>query len=248
MSLINDALKKAQRQRTPDAGARPAASEPTPSSQPAPQPYTYVRPARASGPDPSLVKLGAIGGGVLIAILAGVLIWKMSGPGDPDKPETSTQTATVSSRPTETPVVQPPGSSPQAQVPVVTPPPSPAVFATPQFTIRSEPPATGSTTAPTANPPIVTPPATAPAVTTATEAPKVSAAKPDPRVLVAIDGFKILGVRIGTAGKESKVLMNDRVYRLNDYVLPELGLKLTGVTSSTLTFEDSNGALYTKSF
>ena len=31
-------------------------------------------------------------------------------------------------------------------------------------------------------------------------------------------------------------------------VVPELGLKLTGVSPSTLTFEDSNGAIYTKSF
>ena len=41
--------------------------------------------------------------------------------------------------------------------------------------------------------------------------------------------------------------MSGRVYRLNDIVDYELGLRLTGVGTTTLTFLDENGAVYTKS-
>jgi hypothetical protein len=246
MSLINDALKKAQRQRTPDAGVRHSAPDPAPSPPPAAQPYVYVRPVRSSGIDPSLLKLGAIGGGAVIVILAGVLIWKSSGSNEAPKtpPAHSQPATTAAAAPTGTAQSQPATTVP-APVPVITAP-APATQPPAQFTIRSEAPASAPASV-AANPPVATPPATV-ATPAAGETPKISATKPDPRVLVAIDGFKILGVRIGAAGKESKVLMNDRVYRLGDYVLPEFGLKLTGVTSSTLTFEDSSGALYTKSF
>lgn len=226
MSLINDALKKAQRQRTPDALARPSTPEPVPA---APQPQVYVRPHRPSGPDPALIKLGAIGGAVVIVGLVAVLVWKLA-TSDKASPASEQAVATQSQSPA---VTTPSGNLP----PVVsaTKPAEPTVQ--PQFTVRPE-------NKPAALPTVT--PATTAARPPATETPVVSAAKPDPRVLTAIDGFKVLGVR--ATGKESKVLMNDRVYRIGDYVVPEFGLKLTGVTPSTMTFEDSNGAIYTKSF
>jgi hypothetical protein len=67
----------------------------------------------------------------------------------------------------------------------------------------------------------------------------------DPRILVFIDKLKVLGIR--AAGSDSKVLMSGRVYRLNDIVDYELGLRLTGVGTTTLTFLDENGVVYTKS-
>lgn len=220
MSLINDALKKAQRQRTPDALVRPSTPEPAPV---APQPQVYVRPHRPSAPDPSLIKLGAIGGAVVIVALVAVLVWKMAG-SDNASPTSGQGVATQSQPPA---VTVPSGNNP------------PVVSATrpatqPQFTVQPEnKPAATPTVTPATKPPV-------------TETPGVTAAKPDPRVLTAIDGFKVLGVR--ATGKDSKVLMNDRVYRIGDYVVPEFGLKLTGVTPSSMTFEDSNGAIYTKSF
>ena len=42
--------------------------------------------------------------------------------------------------------------------------------------------------------------------------------------------------------------MNDRVYRVGDIVEHELGLKLTGITASSLTFEDERGGRYTRNF
>jgi hypothetical protein len=244
MSLINDALKKAQRQRTPDASVRPAASAPMPVPEPAPQPQPqiYVRQHRGGGPDPMLLKYLAIGGGVLAVLVGGIFAWKALSP--LDKPPASATTPTVTTSPTVTPP-QPTATNPTVanlpaeNVPTIRPAQSPA--AQPAFTIKSDPPPVTTTpsyqvaTQP-ATPRIEIPPPVAPA------------AKPDPRVLTAIDAFKVLGVRTGAAPRDNKVLMNDRVYRLGDYVVPELGLKLTGVTPSTLTFEDSNGAIYTKSF
>ena len=71
-----------------------------------------------------------------------------------------------------------------------------------------------------------------------------AAPKQDYRILAYIDKLKVIGIR--AAGGESKVLMSGRVYRLNDIVDYELGIRLTGVGATTLTFLDENGVAYTK--
>ena len=63
-------------------------------------------------------------------------------------------------------------------------------------------------------------------------------------ILSYLDKLRVTGVR--AAGTDSKVLMNDRVYRVNDMVDYELGLRLTGVNTVALTFIDDNGIAYTK--
>jgi hypothetical protein len=40
--------------------------------------------------------------------------------------------------------------------------------------------------------------------------------------------------------------MNDRVYRVNDLVDRNLGVRLTKVESGRLTFTDASGAVYSK--
>ena len=69
---------------------------------------------------------------------------------------------------------------------------------------------------------------------------------PSNAIYAFIDQLQVMGVR--SSGTDSKVLMNDRVYRVNDFVNRELGLKLTKVNSDSLTFVDANGASYTKQF
>jgi hypothetical protein len=64
------------------------------------------------------------------------------------------------------------------------------------------------------------------------------------RVLDYIDNLHVTGMR--AAGSDSKVLMNDRIYRVNDVVDRELGLRLTGVSTTVLVFTDENGKVYTK--
>ena len=61
-----------------------------------------------------------------------------------------------------------------------------------------------------------------------------------------IDALRITGIR--AVGSESRVIMNDRVYRINDIVERSLSLRLTKVDADHLTFTDANGANYVKYF
>ena len=68
----------------------------------------------------------------------------------------------------------------------------------------------------------------------------------DPRAHAFIDAVKVKGIL--PSGTDSRVLMNDRVFRVNDIVERNLGIRLTKVESNALTFTDSNGAVYVKNF
>ncbi|MEX2045360.1 MAG: hypothetical protein WD941_08405 [Opitutus sp.] len=82
-----------------------------------------------------------------------------------------------------------------------------------------------------------------PAIESATsEAPT----KPDPRVHTYIDALRVMGIR--ATGDGSRVLMNERVYRVNDIVEHTMRIRLIKVESSTLTFSDASGAIYVKYF
>ena len=65
-------------------------------------------------------------------------------------------------------------------------------------------------------------------------------------ILKYIENARVAGVRV--AGDDSRVLMNDHVYRINDVVSTDLGLRLTGVGATALTFVDEHGLVYTKNF
>ncbi len=69
-------------------------------------------------------------------------------------------------------------------------------------------------------------------------------ARPDPRIEMFVDGLKVAGIRF--SGTDSKVLMNDKVYRVNDIVDRSLNLRLIEVQSDSLTFVDENNVTYTK--
>lgn len=59
-----------------------------------------------------------------------------------------------------------------------------------------------------------------------------------------LDAIRLKGVR--ATGADSRVLLNEHVYRLNDVVDRSLGLRLTKVESGKLTFTDANGVVYEK--
>lgn len=88
----------------------------------------------------------------------------------------------------------------------------------------------------------------APARQVAAAAPPAAPAPPrqNVKILTYLDNLRVTGIR--AAGADSRVLMNDRVYRVNDMVDYELALRLTGVSTTTLTFVDDNGVVYTKTF
>ena len=71
----------------------------------------------------------------------------------------------------------------------------------------------------------------------------------EPRAINHIESLRVAGIRASaTDPKDSKVLMNDRVYRIGNIVEAEMGLRLVEITSGSLTFEDARGGRYTRTF
>jgi hypothetical protein len=226
MSLINDALKKAQKQRTGEAP--PLASMPAIGGESA---RHIARRAKPASFNSLLVRLGLGAGGLLVLGLTGVLLLR-------DSPA-----------PAETPVAVAPAA------PSASPAPAPAAPGQTK-------PAENVFVLPIAAPPVVGKPApvspkvepTAPAAAviqpeTAKVAPAPTPAAPgrlEPRAMTYIDNIRVAGIR--ASATDSKVLMNDRVYRAGDTVEHELGLKLVGITANSLTFEDQAGGRYTRNF
>jgi hypothetical protein len=73
-----------------------------------------------------------------------------------------------------------------------------------------------------------------------------SLAKANPAVLTYLETAKVTGVR--ASDTDPKVLMNNRVYRLNDVVDRDLQLRITGIASRELQFTDARDFVYTKRF
>lgn len=221
MSLINDALKKAQRQRTGDHG--PLSQPPMPGGGPVP-----AGPVRAGGgSNPQLLLVGA--GALLGLVIAGggVFFFRdhKSASAPPSVP------AVESAAPAKV-AVEPPAT---VSAP---PPPGPGQRTEPAVATKTE---SSPTSALTATPPVV-------AIESTTTKPQASEPPaPSLRMIEAIEALRVAGIRSSASG-DAKVLMNDRVYRLGDTVDHALGIKLTGVTASSLTFRDASGATYTRNF
>ena len=244
MSLINDALKKAQKQRTGDVPS--LASMPSIGGERAARIAKRGKPA---GFNTLLLRLGLGAGGLLVLVIGGGVLLRSAK--KPAIPAASPQVAAVGSAPVQ------PGSSPSS-----TPPPAPAATAFSLPIAVPAPPAPEP--APAASAPAPAPARQAPVVVATKSLPAVSEAKPvasspAPQASPAappakmggkeinfIEALRIAGIR--ASATDSKVLMNDRVYRTGDIVEHELGLKLVGITSSSLTFESENGARYTRTF
>jgi hypothetical protein len=243
MSLINDALKKAQKQRTGETDSTPAAS-----GDPGPR---TVRRGKPAGPSSALV-LGGIGLAAVVVVGAAVFFTRRpaaeSAPATPATmtPVPATQPAASQApvaqasapKPAEVapqPVVQAPVIAPPVQKPVVAVAPPKAEPAQP----KTEPPAAPVVTTTVVSAPVITIPASDPARATAP-------GKLEPRAITFIESIRVAGIR--ASGSDRKVLMNDRVYRLGDLVEPEMGLTLVGIAFNALTFQDEKGAKYTRNF
>lgn len=255
MSLINEALKKAQRQRGDQAPASDGgATGPI---------EKRGKPMRAQ----SLLLLAAAAA-VLIAFSVVVTVYLVNR--QPPHLASATPPAPkqiIRSEPADEP-------TPIVVAPIL-PPPAPATPIAPSPRVEAAPPPVAAkpaekrlppaqpVAAPIAEPSSIvakpeptvaerTPAARRPAAELPAPAP--AAAKPaapgnapaDPRVHAFVDAIRVTGIR--SSGNESKVLMNDRVFRVNDVVDRSLELKLVKVESDTLTFVDANGVIYTKNF
>ena len=246
MSLINEALKKAQRLRTDAPGEGPPSATPAGTR--------LIRSPAGSPPRPGRSKLPLIAGGATLLVaglIVGVVLLESGPPPPPPKaaaskpvpPPAAVTTPSVSLPPIPVPAASnPPAPPPAAPAPVVSLPP-----------ISSHGPAPGPAgvvTLPTS--PAPTPPATGPAAVTVpgAEASPVPSPpvppKPNPQIYALLDALHVTGIR--TSDTDPKVLMNDRVFKLNDVVDRPTGLRITRITADRLTFTDSAGFEYVKTF
>lgn len=215
MSLINDALKKAQRQRAAAEGSvTPPAGQVSPAG----------RPGKRSRAMPAQTLLLIVSGAAVLVVASVVAtVFLLSPSSTPPAPEKPAQ-ATAETPPAEKIAVADPSPAPVVTLPEITPPePTPIQPAV----VKAQPEPT---------PPETKPESVAP--------------KPEPvpneKAYAFIDKLQVMGIR--SSGSDSKVLMNDRVFRINDIVDRTLGLKLVKVAPDTLTFVDPAGAVYTKNF
>jgi hypothetical protein len=230
MSLINDALKKAQHQRTGLPGTGNPVDLP-------PMPGTALGAGgvKRGKPVPAQTLTLVIGSAMAAAVLAVVVTVYFFNrePAAPDRPgprRPATPSVTTVSVPAPTPVI----------VATLIPKPAPRIDLSGQK-LPAEGAVTIAVSAPTLAP--VASPAAAPVVEAFRPAASGSG---DIRILTYVDAVRVAGIR--SSGSDSKVLMNDRVYRLNDVVDYTLGLRLTKVTADGLTFTDANGTTYVKNF
>jgi hypothetical protein len=155
------------------------------------------------------------------------------------------RTAAVASTPPDTkPALATPAVIPTARPPAAPPAVEPAPASSTPVAATPSPnaPAVPSTTAPT---PVSAPPAVAAERSAPAQLPVApSPPRLDERAILFVDAIKVAGVR--AAGTESRVLLNDRVFRINEIVERNFGLRLSKVESNTLTFTDANGAVYVK--
>ncbi|HWL15842.1 MAG TPA: hypothetical protein VNR00_09565 [Opitutus sp.] len=238
MSLINEALKKAQRlHHAQEAAAATDADGVVPAA----------RARQARDRRSQLFILLAAGGTALVVLSVVITVALVNR--EPPKP-----VATTIVRPAPAPVSSSTSSEPS---PVIV---APVVAAPIQAGEATKAPAPSSPGEGAAN---ASANGDRTSASNATPAPDASAANdaapaaaplplpqiappPDPAIQTFVDSIRVTGIR--SSGSDSKVLMNDRVYRVNDIVDRTHGLKLIKVAPDALTFADANGLTYTKSF
>ena len=128
--------------------------------------------------------------------------------------------------------------------PKLDPPPAAALPVVPASVPESAPPPPAAATGINPVSEVHATPAVRPEIRPA--APAAPAARFDARAQAFVDALHVTGIRASSS--DSKVLMNDRVFRLNDIVERSLGLRLTGVAADQLIFTDGNGVVYTRNF
>jgi hypothetical protein len=69
---------------------------------------------------------------------------------------------------------------------------------------------------------------------------------PNSRSSAIVDTLRVSGIR--ASGTDPKVLMNERVYRLNDVIDHSIGLRLKEINPNNLVFIDETGATYVRNF
>lgn len=220
MSLINDALKKAARQRAEEQGE---VIPPMPGGG-------HRRPARPGEPM-RVQTIVLIGAAALALIVVSAVVTGIFVTGKPDvKVAAVIQSPTLAPTPAPQKVVV---QGPLIAVPQALPASVPTPTSAPVAVVR---PAVVAAVAPTAAPtprPVATAPATAPQ-------------NRNELIQGIVDRYRVSGVR--AAGADSKALVDGHVYKINEVIDRTIGLKLVKVEADHLTFVDAQGDTYLKSF
>jgi hypothetical protein len=236
MSLINEALKKAQRQRHDEQAELGA---------PLPGGGARVTRRQKSLSTQTIVLLAGSGIALFVVCVVGAVLWiNRPAPTKPAPPRPEPTPSTVAAAPAQPPplVVTPAPVATKPAAPVEVRPPLPAPSAVPapatpvpsMTSARSEP-VIDLASAPSTEPP--------PRVITV---PNLPAAKFEERIQTIVDSWRVAGIRSSPSG--SRVLLNERVYKLNDVVDRTNGLRLTKIASDQLTFTTAEGIDYVKTF
>ncbi len=235
MSLINDALKKAQRQRSEEqAGSAP----PMPGGG-------GTRPTRRSSATPIQTIVLFVAGGIVLFVVCvvGAVLWinrpepaKSLPPKIPVAPATATETPVATS-----PVIVLPATAIKPAEPAAAPAGSTAAVALAPVITTAAGAAQGPSSAGIV-PPAITP-ASMPEITPPLAPPKGKFQESTQKL---VDALRVSGIR--ALGNESKVLLNERVYKMNDIVDRPTGLRLTKVASDGLTFTTPDGVTYDRVF
>jgi hypothetical protein len=246
MSIINDALKKAARQRAEEQA-----------DVVAPMPGGGRGVSRQGAPmrTQTMVLIGAAALALIVvsAVVTGVFLT-----GKPEaKPAAEAKPvplATPMQSPAPKIVVQAPAvavslprqSAPAPVVAPAVPAPAPVAPAVAQAAPSPTPMPQAAVQAPA---PVVQ--ATAPVAQSQAPAAPGTPAAPAPQshtdlVQGVVDAYHVSGVRLAGAG--SKALIDGHVYKLNDVVDKTLGLKLVKVDEDHLTFTDRDGNTFAKTF
>src|SRR5258708_6274891 len=245
MSLINDALKKAQKQRTGES--TPLAAMPGVGGESAAR---IAKRAKPVGFNSQLIRLGLGAGAVLVFITGGWFVMHKRPAKKPEISAVSGQQSAAQTPPaaptTENGEPRPEPAVPKLEpssgaggpastfvLPVVTPPPP-----TPEPVVVKK-----SETKSVPSSPATQRPDEPAMAQRAPAQPALPLAKLEPKAITYIENLHIAGIR--ASATDSKVLMNDRVYRVGDIVEHEMNLKLIGITANSLTFEDERGGRYT---
>jgi hypothetical protein len=240
MSLINEALKKAQKQRSGEAP--PLASMPSIGGQ---SPANIARGAGSARAKSLLVPVGTAAAALGLVVAGAAFLFRSkpaavaTSPAPAVRPE-----APAATHPPPVVAAEPPSPAATAKA---TPAKAENVFVLPVATAPVAPPKTEPLIAAAPAPARIEPPAPAPQPVPETA--KAPPPKLAPRAINYIESLRVAGIRASTTDpKDSKVLMNDRVYRVGNLVEPEMGLRLVGITADSLTFEDEHGGRYTRTF
>jgi len=218
MSLINDALKKAARQR---AEEQAAVTAPMPGGSRASRQRAPMR------KQTMVLIAGAIVALVVVSsVLTGIL---MTGRSD---------TKTLAD-----PKAAPQPAAPQA---VALPAAQPAPLITLAVPRASLPEPTAAPVAVSRPAPAPSPLTSVPEPAAVATAPPATPLTHDELIQGIVDRFHVSGVR--ASGSDSKALLDGHVYKMNDLVERTVGLRLIKVEEDQLTFVDAAGERFIKSF